>query len=269
MNERFPIVSLSAPGTAFLKQNDVVLAGATGSRGPQLFTGQAVPDLPAGTFLGEDDCAAAFVVEGRCPLPGATPADPMRHGLVLRALTGVELAAGETQYAAQRPGIALAVVILSDKGAAGLRTDECAPIIRDRCAGVLDVCHAQTFVIPDDPARLKALLARLCLDERFDLVLTSGGTGVAPRDLTPEATAAVLDKRLPGYERAMTNASLAVTPHGAISRAVAGTLGRALVVNLPGSPKAVAENLAPLLPTITHTIKKLQGDPEDCAGLRA
>jgi molybdenum cofactor synthesis domain-containing protein len=98
--------------------------------------------------------------------------------------------------------------------------------------------------------------------------MTTGGTGVAPRDITPEATLAVIEKRLPGYERAMTAASLAKTPHGAVSRAVAGTLGRAIIVNMPGSPKAVRECLEPLVPTLSHTLEKLHGDPSDCARLR-
>ena len=260
MNERFPIVALSAPAPLILERGDIAIAAPAGTRGPHLFTGPASFDLPAGTLLGEGDCAA-LVVQSRFAYPG----DPMLTGLCLQALTTVELGAGENQLTATRPGLALAIVILSDKGAAGLREDKCAPIIYNAASKALDICHWQTFIIPDDPTRLRALLTDLCLTQRFDLVLTSGGTGVAPRDTTPETTALVLDKHLPGYERAMTNASLAVTPHGAISRAMAGTLGQALVINLPGSPKAVAENLSPLLPTITHTLKKLQGDPEDCA----
>jgi len=112
---------------------------------------------------------------------------------------------------------------------------------------------------------LKSLLVDLSLKQGFDLIMTTGGTGVGPRDITPEATLAVIEKRLPGYERAMTRASLQKTPHGAISRAIAGTLGESLIVNMPGSPKAVKECLEPLLPTLKHTLEKLQGDPSDCA----
>ena len=133
----------------------------------------------------------------------------------------------------------------------------------------LELSVIQGFVIPDEVSRLKGLLVDLALNQGFDLIMTTGGTGVAPRDITPEATLAVIEKRLPGYERAMTAASLVKTPHGAISRAVAGTLGPALIVNMPGSPKAVAECLEPLLPTLRHTLDKLHGDPSDCANLRA
>ncbi|MDD2219523.1 MAG: molybdopterin-binding protein, partial [Desulfoplanes sp.] len=89
-----------------------------------------------------------------------------------------------------------------------------------------------------------------------------------PRDITPETTLEVIEKRPPGFEQAMTAPSLAKTPMGVISRAVAGTLGNALIINLPGSPKAVAENLAAIVPAMGHTLDKLQGDPSDCATLR-
>ncbi len=134
-------------------------------------------------------------------------------------------------------------------------------------AGRLGLALVQGFVIPDEAGLLKGLMADLALVQGFDLILTTGGTGVGPRDVTPEATLAVIEKRLPGFERAMTAASLAKTPHGAISRAVAGTLGQAVIVNMPSSPKAVAECLEPLLPTLRHTLEKLQGDPSDCAAL--
>lgn len=111
---------------------------------------------------------------------------------------------------------------------------------------------------------LKATLVDCCLFQGFDLVFTTGGTGVGPRDITPEVTLPLLDKRLPGFERAMTQISLAKTPHAMISRAVAGTMGAALVVNLPGSPKAVRENLHAILPALKHAVEKLQGDQRDC-----
>jgi molybdenum cofactor synthesis domain-containing protein len=96
------------------------------------------------------------------------------------------------------------------------------------------------------------------------LIVTTGGTGVAPRDITPEVTAGLVHKRLPGFEQAMMQASLAATPRAAISRAVAGILGSSLIINLPGSPKGVRENLAPLLPALDHTLDKIHGDPADC-----
>jgi molybdenum cofactor synthesis domain-containing protein len=120
-------------------------------------------------------------------------------------------------------------------------------------------------VLPDEERRIRALLTHLALEDGFDLICTTGGTGVAPRDVTPEATLSVIEKRMAGFERAMTAASLAKTPRAAVSRAVCGTLGGALILNLPGSPKAVRECLAAVLPAVAHTIEKLQGDPADCA----
>jgi len=179
-----------------------------------------------------------------------------------------DVPAGSMTCRVSRPGYALAWVTLSDKGAAGKRTDESGPLIGSLVGDTLALSLVQGFIIPDEPTLLKGLLADLALVQGFDLILTTGGTGVGPRDITPEATLDVIEKRLPGYERAMTAASLAKTPHGAISRAVAGTLAQAVIVNMPGSPKAVAECLEPLLPTLRHTLEKLQGDPSDCAVLR-
>lgn len=263
MDETFAPVALTAPAALTLASGQIVLAAPAAAGLPGLHCAAATCALPTGTRLTIAPQGHGFVVEARLELPGPDMAPT--PALALRSTAALTLAPGALPCTAARPGLALAVVILSDKGAAGLREDKCAPIILARAAAVLPLGHVRTWIIPDDPARLRALLTDLCLTQGFDLVLTSGGTGVGPRDTTPEATLAVIDRRLPGYERAMTAASLAVTPHGAISRAVAGTLGRSLIVNMPGSPKAVAENLDPLLPTIVHTLKKLQGDPTDCA----
>lgn len=197
--------------------------------------------------------------------PAPDPKATARRGAVLEALTDVQLDPGSYGFSCVKEGFSVAWIVLSDKGAAGMRDDQCGPLIEDAVKGQLPISLCQGFLIPDEPRQLKALLSSLSLHQGFDLVLTSGGTGVGPRDITPEATLKVLEKRLPGYEQAMTAASLAKTPHGAISRAVAGTIGTTLVVNLPGSPKAVSENLAAVLPTLEHTMDKLQGDARDCA----
>ncbi len=164
-----------------------------------------------------------------------------------------------------RSGFALAWVTLSDKGAAGQREDASGPLIEKLARAKMELCLARGFVLPDDERALAALLVQLALVDGFDFICTTGGTGVAPRDVTPEATLRVIEKRLPGFERAMTMTSLAKTPRGAVSRAVCGTLGGAFLVNLPGSPKAVSECLEVVLPSAAHVIEKLQGDPSDCA----
>jgi len=246
-------------------------------KGARVHCCAAGEDVPFGWLLAPDGlpglCAgdritgegAEFVVLSTGWLSGGADKASLRMCL-LEALADVE--PGRRECAVTRCGYALAWITLSDKGAAGKRTDESGPLIGEMVARHLDLNTVQGFIIPDEPSRLKALLVDLALGQRFDLIMTTGGTGVGPRDITPEATLAVIEKRLPGYERAMTGASLAKTPHGAISRAVAGTLGQALIVNMPGSPRAVAECLEPLLPTLRHTLEKLQGDPSDCALLR-
>jgi molybdenum cofactor synthesis domain-containing protein len=120
-------------------------------------------------------------------------------------------------------------------------------------------------VLPDERQLITAELSRLADSGEIDLILTTGGTGVAPRDVTPEATREVLDRELPGMAEAMRAESLRKTPHAMISRAVAGIRKQTLIVNLPGSPRAVRENLAVILPALPHAIEKIKGDPSDCA----
>lgn len=192
-----------------------------------------------------------------------------RPALSCQALRACLFPEGETRLTPSRTGISLAYVTLSDKGAAGKRADESGPLIARMLREAGQASYVRGQVIPDDAAMLRALLTDLALFQGFDLVVTTGGTGLGPRDVTPEATAAVLEKRLPGFETAMLMASLAKTPHGAISRAMAGTIGKSVVVNLPGSPKAVRENFAAILPALGHALDKLHGDPADCAAVAA
>ncbi len=188
-----------------------------------------------------------------------------RRVFFLEALCSLTLAAGRTSCRFTKQGFSLARVTLSDKGAAGLREDASGPVIEELVAGALEVGMVQRYLLPDDLDALRALLSFLCLEQGIDLVVTTGGTGLTLRDIAPEATLRLIDRRLPGIEQAMLAASLAATPHGALSRAVAGTLGQSLIINLPGSPKAVRENLAPVLPALEHALRKLKGDPSDCA----
>ncbi|CCO24986.1 MogA/MoaB family molybdenum cofactor biosynthesis protein [Maridesulfovibrio hydrothermalis] len=167
--------------------------------------------------------------------------------------------------AIKKEGYSLAYVTLSDKGAAGQREDKAGPLIAEMIKNALPVSIIQGYLIPDECNDLKALLNHLAHVSCFDMILTTGGTGVGPRDVSPEATLAVIDKRLSGFERAITAAGLEKTPHAMISRAVAGTIGDSVVVNFPGSPKAVRESLEAVLPALRHTVDKLQGDKSDCA----
>lgn len=223
-----------------------------------------VSGLRVGATLHDVMGTALFRVVGRTLLPrsGSVHAGVCLFVEALRDEPGDRL----LRLTPRREGRALAWVTLSDKGAEGKRCDASGPAIADAVRGAMPLCIERGFLLPDDGQRLRALLVDLALTQGYDLILTTGGTGLGPRDVTPEATLAVIERRLPGFEQAMMTASLAKTPNAVISRAVAGTLGGAIIVNLPGSRKAVTENLAAVLPALGHALDKLQGDPADCGG---
>ena len=162
--------------------------------------------------------------------------------------------------------IRVGVITVSDKGSRGDREDLSFEEIKKLILQLPGEIAAYTVVPDEEPAIIDALLS-YADQEKLDLILTSGGTGLSPRDVTPDATKNVIEKEVPGMAEAMRWEALKKTPTGMLSRAVVGTRGRSLVVNLPGSPKAVRENLSALLPAIPHAIQKLQGDPTDCGSI--
>ncbi len=237
----------------------------------------AMPHLRVGTcFCGA--CGTALLkVTGRAwiPLlpnvanPGGNGEEPWQAShavqcLLLTALT--DLPEGPLEVTARKTGYSLAWITLSDKGARGQRLDLSGPAIAEMVGSAMPLSHSQGFLLPDEAAQLRALLTELALSQGFDLICTTGGTGLSARDITPQTTAALLDTPLPGFTQAMLATSLAKTPHAVISRAAAGTLGQSIIINLPGSRKAVVENLAAVLPALPHALAKLQGDPADCGG---
>ncbi|MBR4953192.1 MAG: MogA/MoaB family molybdenum cofactor biosynthesis protein [Oscillospiraceae bacterium] len=158
-----------------------------------------------------------------------------------------------------------AVITVSDKGAAGLREDTSGPeLCRILGENGWDVVH--TAIIPDERDEIKAQLIACCDEIGAALILTTGGTGFSPRDITPEATLEVIERRTPGIPEAMRAESMRITPKGCLSRGEAGIRGRSLIVNLPGSKKAAKENIESVLAALQHGIEMLRGEGSaDCA----
>lgn len=156
-----------------------------------------------------------------------------------------------------------AILTLSDRCSTGERADGSGPALRSWLEerGVTVTC---TEVIPDEASLISEKLAAWSDSGSFDLILTTGGTGVSPRDVTPEATERVVDRVLPGFGEVMRAESLKKTPHAIISRAIAGIRKNTLIINLPGSPKGATENISFVWAAVPHAVAKLQGDPEEC-----
>lgn len=159
-----------------------------------------------------------------------------------------------------------AVLTVSDRCARGERPDEGGPLTAEllRDAGFR---VTQTAVVPDEQPDIENALIRWADSGEVQFIVTTGGTGFAPRDVTPEATLAVCRRMAPGIPEAMRYASMQVTDRAMLSRAQAGIRGGCLIVNLPGSPKAIRENLAAILPALPHGLRMLSGAPADCAAL--
>ncbi len=157
----------------------------------------------------------------------------------------------------------LGILTVSDKGSRGEREDESGKAIKETLAP-LDANLVKYEVVPDEREIISGRLVEWVDKEGIDLILTTGGTGLTPRDVTPEATLAVVDRLAPGFVEAMRAESLKVTPTAMLSRAVCGTRGRSLIINLPGSPRAVRECLDVILPALPHAIETLRGEAGEC-----
>ena len=196
---------------------------------------------------------------GECIMP--------REGVFARVIAGGEIRVGDEVTLLpppENPPLRAAVITLSDKGSRGEREDKSGPLIVKMLAAA-GYKVEETLLLPDEAAALKAQLIRLADGRQVNLILTTGGTGFSPRDITPEATLAVADRNVPGIAEAMRWQSLQITPRAMLSRAAAGIRKRTLIVNLPGSPKAVRECLEFILPSLGHGLEILRGTAGECA----
>lgn len=157
------------------------------------------------------------------------------------------------------------ILTLSDRSARGEREDSSGPALARRIDGEGWLARRQ-LILPDEESSIRETLAQWADSGEFDVILTTGGSGFAPRDVTPEATRAVIEREAPGLAEAMRAASLKITPHAMLSRSVAGIRKRTLIINLPGSPKGAVENLEAVIPVLEHAVKLLQDSPEAEAG---
>lgn len=226
--------------------------------GSRFGTGDAVLEM---TQIGKEchnDCIIRQKT-GDCIMP--------REGVFARVLKGGKVSVGDELALLppeENPPLRAAVITLSDKGSRGEREDLSGPLIA-RMLTEAGYRVEETLLLPDGIQPLKNQLIRLADGRQMDLILTTGGTGFAPTDVTPEATMAVADRNAPGIAEAMRAYSLSITPRAMLSRAASVLRGKTLIVNLPGSPKAVKEHLEYILPTLEHGILLAGGRDGECA----
>ncbi|MBQ7617405.1 MAG: MogA/MoaB family molybdenum cofactor biosynthesis protein [Desulfovibrio sp.] len=222
------------------------------------------PPIPEGTTLSTEQGQTLFQVKGHLRLPTVEGQGPLCP--LLEAQDFFEGISEFIPLKLQKSAPTLAWITLSDRGARGEREDKSGPAIQACVEQFLTLSHSQGFLLPDESNELRALLLLLALQDQYDLIITTGGTGLTSRDITPQTTARLLDLPLPGFTQAMMAKSLSITPKAVLSRAEAGVLGPSLIINLPGSVKAVKENLEAILPALEHTLAKLHNEPSLCGG---
>lgn len=190
-----------------------------------------------------------------------------RAGLFARVETDGEVHTGDNTELLQlvtRETLQLVVLTISDRCSRGEAHDTAGPEVARAAVEAMKANLYRLEVLPDEQEQIKQRLKHYCDGHSVDLVLTVGGTGFSPRDVTPEATAHVVERFTPGLDEAMRAASMKLTPHAMLSRASSGIRGGTLIVNLPGSLRGAVENLAVVLPALDHGLRKLRGDPRDC-----
>jgi molybdopterin adenylyltransferase len=226
--------------------------------GARFYCGECLLEV---TQIGKEchDRCAIFHQAGDCVMP--------REGIFVRVLEGGQVSPGDGIVLLKVSLIVAAVLTISDKGSRGEREDTSGDALEEGLKG-LGVASVERAIVPDEQDEISAALRHWADETQVNLVLTTGGTGMTTRDVTPEATLAVLDRQAPGFAEAMRAGSLATTPHAMISRAVSGLRGRTLIINMPGSPNACREQFAMIAKALPHAVEKLQDRGGDCAPAR-
>lgn len=200
---------------------------------------------------------AVYYHAGECVMP--------KEGIFAVVRGNGELHVGDEIQNLGKDGFSVGIITLSDRASKGEYEDLTGPAIEKYVSENLKTSFIRKEIIPDDTKKLELTLKDFADTQMLDLIITNGSTGISPRDIAPDVTVEVIEKRLPGFEEAMRAESFKITATAIVSRAVCGTRKNSLIINLPGSPKGAVENLSVIMPAIEHTIKKLQGDKSDCA----
>ena len=200
---------------------------------------------------------AVYYHAGECVMP--------KEGIFAVVRGNGELHVGDEIQNLGKDGFSVGIITLSDRASKGEYEDLTGPALEKYVSENLKTSFIRKEIIPDDTKKLELTLKDFADTQMLDLIITNGSTGISPRDIAPDVTVEVVEKRLPGFEEAMRAESFKITATAIVSRAVCGTRKNSLIINLPGSPKGAVENLSVIMPAIEHTIKKLQGDKSDCA----
>ncbi len=252
MRPTCPSVDPGAFGENLTTEGMVVYALPVGTR---LYVGETLLEVTQIGKVCHDRCAI-FYQAGDCVMP--------REGIFARVLEGGEIKPGDGMVLLKPSLIAAAVLTVSDKGFRGEREDA-SGVALEGALRELGAGSVERAIVPDEQDQIAAQLRHWADETPVNLVLTTGGTGLTSRDVTPEATLRVLERQAPGFAEAMRAGSAARTPHAMLSRAVSGVRGRTLIINLPGSPGACREQFAMIAAALPHAVEKLLDLGGDCA----
>ncbi|NLE22033.1 MAG: MOSC domain-containing protein [Actinobacteria bacterium] len=223
--------------------------------GARFYAGESLLEV---TQIGKEchSRCAIFHQAGDCVMP--------REGIFARVIEGGEISPGEGIVLLKNTLIHAAVLTVSDKGSRGEREDTSGDVLEEALRE-LGASAVERAIVPDEADQIADQLRRWADETPVNLVLTTGGTGMTSRDVTPEAALSVLERQAPGFAEAMRAGSLATTPHAMLSRAVSGIRGRTLIITMPGSPRACREQFAMIAPALPHGVEKLLDLGGDCA----